>query len=40
MLVIEADVSFWDSLVLDRIDGLSGEAVTAVFGNYLLGTPI
>ncbi|MCX4597153.1 hypothetical protein OG819_48360 [Streptomyces sp. NBC_01549] len=30
---MQADVSFWDSLVFDGIDDLTVEAVTAVFGT-------
>jgi transposase len=33
VLVMQADVSFWDSLVFDGIDDLTVEAVKAVFGT-------
>ncbi|BBC30454.1 IS6 family transposase [Streptomyces graminofaciens] len=33
VLVMQADTTFWDSLVFDGIDGLEVEAVTAVFGT-------
>jgi hypothetical protein len=33
VLVIQADASFWNSLVFDGIDELAVEAVTAAFGR-------
>jgi hypothetical protein len=33
VLVMQADVSFWDSLVFVGIDDVTVEAVTAVFGT-------
>ncbi len=33
MLVIQADASFWDSLVFNGIDDVDAEAVTAAFGT-------
>lgn len=33
VLVMQADASFWDSLVFDGIDDVDVEAVTAVFGT-------
>jgi hypothetical protein len=33
VLVMQADASFWNSLVFDGIDELTVEAVTAAFGT-------
>ncbi|MFD3505250.1 hypothetical protein ACFWWT_47880 [Streptomyces sp. NPDC058676] len=33
VLVMQADATFWDSLVFDGIDDVDVEAVTAAFGT-------